>query len=177
MYCSGCGQLLGPNEAVCRRCGKPLVAAPVAPVPARTYLRGYDFRVQRNLHTLGVLWIVYACWSVLQVIVAATVLSSMTGMFGDGWGMNRGIFWERFPFYNAAWLVPLIVTATIVRTILSIATGLSLLRRAPWGRTLAIVAAILTLIKPVLGTILAIYTLWVMAPRSSGQEYERISVP
>jgi hypothetical protein len=55
-------------------------------------------------------------------------------------------------------------------------TGISLLRRAPWARTLAIVTSVLALIRPLTGNILAIYTLWVLLSSASGQEYELIVV-
>jgi hypothetical protein len=55
-------------------------------------------------------------------------------------------------------------------------TGIGLLRREPWARTLAIVTAFLALIHPFTGTILGIYTLWVLLPSASGQEYEQIVV-
>jgi hypothetical protein len=55
-------------------------------------------------------------------------------------------------------------------------TGISLLRRASWARILAIVAAFLALIHPIGGTILGIYTLWVLLPAASGQEYEQMVV-
>jgi hypothetical protein len=40
----------------------------------------------------------------------------------------------------------------------------------------AIVIAILTLIKPLLGTLLAIYTLWVLLGRDTGPDYERMAL-
>ena len=55
------------------------------------------------------------------------------------------------------------------------ATGIALNRRAPWARMLAIVAAFLTIIKPIAGTALAIYTLWVLMPSPSAQEYEQMA--
>jgi hypothetical protein len=39
------------------------------------------------------------------------------------------------------------------------------------------VAAFLTLVRPLLGTSLAIYTLWVLLPGASGQEYDQIATP
>jgi ABC-type spermidine/putrescine transport system permease subunit II len=50
-------------------------------------------------------------------------------------------------------------------------TGYALLTRQPWGRVLAIVFAILALIHLPLGTALGIYTLWVLAPGASADEY------
>ena len=174
MYCSACGQLLEPNQPVCRRCGKPAAGVP-APLQAPPFRTGC-IRVHKHLQTLGVLWIVYAGWSVLQVIVAATILTGMSGMFGNHWGMNPGLFWDRFPFFNAPWLVTVITVLTVARAILSAATGVCLLMKVRSGRILAIVAAVLTVIKPILGTALAIYTFWVLAPRNSAVEYEEISL-
>jgi hypothetical protein len=57
-----------------------------------------------------------------------------------------------------------------------VVTGISLLRRASWARTLAIVTAFLALIHPIAGTILGIYTLWVLLPFASGQEYDQMVV-
>lgn len=75
------------------------------------------------------------------------------------------------------WLPGFITALVFGRALLAVVTGISLLRRAPWARTLAIVTSFLTLIKPLTGTILAIYTLWVLLPAHSGQEYEQIAVP
>jgi hypothetical protein len=47
--------------------------------------------------------------------------------------------------------------------------------RKSWGRVLAIVVAILSLIKIPFGTALGIYTLWVLLPSASAIEYEAIA--
>ena len=49
------------------------------------------------------------------------------------------------------------------------------MNRKPWGRTFAIVLAILQLIKIPFGTALGVYTLWVLAPAASGAEYDAIA--
>jgi hypothetical protein len=63
----------------------------------------------------------------------------------------------------------------VVMAGLALVVGYSLLTRRPWGRTLAIVVAILSLLKPFFGTALGIYTLWVLAPGASGLEYDAIA--
>ena len=166
MYCSGCGQLVPPNFAACPHCGRPVPEAPF--VPPQVY------RVQRHLQTLGILWLAYAAWSALGWLIALPFLAGTFG--GRHWGRGFGEFGGMW-FGHMPWFVPLVTTIVVFRTALSLVTGIALLRRAPWGRTLAIVAAILTLIKPISGTILAIYTLWVLLPSSSAQEYERLAVP
>ncbi len=52
---------------------------------------------------------------------------------------------------------------------------IGLLNRRPWGRTVAIIVAILALVKFPFGTALGIYTLWVLAPGASGLEYDAIA--
>jgi hypothetical protein len=75
------------------------------------------------------------------------------------------------------WLMPLITAILIGRSILSFVTGFALVNRAPWARILAIVAAFLTILKPITGTALAIYTLWVLLPGPSGEEYDQMTLP
>ncbi|HWG19276.1 MAG TPA: hypothetical protein VG225_02020 [Terracidiphilus sp.] len=73
------------------------------------------------------------------------------------------------------WLIPVITVVLISRAILSLVAGLALVKRAPWARIFAIVAAFLTIIKPITGTALAIYTLWVLMPSASAREYDQIA--
>lgn len=172
MYCSGCGHALNPSAQVCPACGRPNaatahVAQPfVAPVP-------YVFsRVQRNLQTVGTLWLVYAGWTLLGWLFALPILARI---FGHG----HGPYWgppnlPSFPQFG--WILPFATALVVARAALSLVTGIALLRRASWGRTLALVTGFLTLIKPITGTLLAIYTLWVLLPAPSGQEYDRLAL-
>jgi hypothetical protein len=50
-----------------------------------------------------------------------------------------------------------------------------LYERQPWARVLGIVVACLALIRIPFGTALGIYTLWVLAPESSGREYDAMA--
>jgi hypothetical protein len=72
-------------------------------------------------------------------------------------------------------LATLIVVLTSIGALLSLVTGISLLMRKSWGRVLAIVVAILSLIKIPFGTALGIYTLWVLMPSASAIEYDAIA--
>lgn len=90
------------------------------------------------------------------------------------WG-HMGPFGSEFPFGHVPWLIPFITLMLVARSILGIVTGIGLLHRERWGRILAIVAGVLVLLKPVLGTALGIYTLWVLVPSDSAREYEEIS--
>jgi len=83
-----------------------------------------------------------------------------------------------FPFMPQAWLAGIgsfVAVFVLLSAAVSFLVGFSLINRKPWGRTLAIVMAILVLIRIPAGTALGIYTLWVLAPAPSGAEYDAIA--
>ncbi len=79
------------------------------------------------------------------------------------------------PFHPGGWLLEFITVMVLARAILSLAVGIAILTRQSWGRIFAIIIAVLTLIKPILGTVLAIYTLWVLLSRNAEQDYAEIA--
>ena len=169
MYCSGCGQLIPPGQQFCPNCGRPAAAVAAVPVPTPYFYT----RVHRHIQSLSVLWIAYAAWTLFGWLIA---LSIFHGMFAGYFGHWNREPWAD-PFSHLPWLLPLITTILIGRTILSLVTGLALVYRAPWARIFAIVVAFLTILKPFTGTALAIYTLWVLLPGPSAQEYQQIARP
>ena len=144
---------------------QPAYGAPYMPRP----------RVERNLQTLGILWCVYAAYRVIAGLIGMFFLRAFTmhSFTAPGWPFNHG-FGESSPNWMVA-LMPLILLYTLLAVGLALVTGYSLLNRTPWGRTLAIIAAILALLKFPFGTALGIYTLWVLAPGPSGMEYDAIA--
>jgi hypothetical protein len=173
MFCSSCGQPMGASQTICQKCARqstPMVS--YAPAPYQSN------RVHRHMHTVAILWIAYSLWILLHWAIAVGFL---TGAFHNWAHLNHGFDGlYAFPFSHVSWIVPFItaiMTAVMAgRAILCVVTGISLLRCATWARTLALVAAFLALIHPFAGTILGIYTLWVLLPSASGQEYDQIVV-
>lgn len=171
MYCSGCGQIVPPGQQFCPHCGRPVPPlVPTAVAPASYFYT----RVHRHIQSLSILWIAYAVWTLFGWLIAMSVFSGFFGGYFGHW--NHGP-WGVFPFRHMPWFVPLVTTILIGRAALAAVTGLALVSRAPWARILAIVAAFLTIIKPITGTALAIYTLWVLLPGPSGQEYDQLARP
>ena len=175
MYCKQCGQPVGA-QAYCPSCGAPTgLGAPVAAAPAPGFpvSPGYlGSRIASHLRTLGILWIVFPAYLLLRWLL---ILPFLRGVLGDRmmW-MHGSNAWGYGPFHPGGWLIHVITIVVVVRVILSLAAGIALLTRQPWGRIFAIVIAFLTLLKPILGTVLAIYTLWVLLSRNAGPEYDRI---
>jgi hypothetical protein len=166
MYCSKCGQAIG-SQTFCPNCGTP-TGVPRVPGMPYPYMGG---RIARHLRTLGILWIVFAVYMVLHWLLILPLLSGVLNGHAQWFaGPNNFVY----PFHFGGWLIHFIAVAVIVRAILSLAVGVALLTRQPWGRIYAIVIAFLTLLKPFLGTILAIYTLWVLLCHNSGVEYDQI---
>ena len=175
MYCSGCGQPVEPSQQFCLKCGRAIPQIePISPVVPNAPSTWFYTRVHRHLQSLSVLWIAYG---ILTIVTWALAMSFFAGWAHGYFGhMHHGPFGE-FPFNNIPRFAPFITAMVIARAVLCFATGIALHRRTPWARILALVAAFLTLIKPILGTALAIYTLWVLLPSPSAQEYEQMAQP
>jgi hypothetical protein len=171
MFCSACGAPNDPGARFCARCGAQMPQVDsmyVVPAVAAN-------RVEHHLKTLGILWIVFGGYTLLIWLLALPFLAGILGGFCPMGHALHGM--HGFPFghaFFAAW-VPLITAILVVRSALSLLVGFALLTRQRWGRILAIVVGIVTLLKIPFGTALGIYTLWVLAPAQSGVEYDQMA--
>jgi hypothetical protein len=188
MVCQACGTPVIQNVHFCSKCGAQVV--PPQPMYAQPQMQGqmppqmpgqmpgmpmYIPRVQRNLQTLGIMWCILGVYRVVTGLVGVFFLRAFTTHnFGnDGW-----VFGRNFQAFPPGWigsLWPFIAVTTAIAAALALVAGFGLLNRRPWGRVVAIVAAILALLKFPFGTALGIYTLWVLAPGASGLEYDAIA--
>ena len=167
MFCNHCGGEVQPNQRFCSQCGKPSVAA--APQPVAPPSMG---RVARHVKMLAVFWIALSALNLLKAggrFVGARVVGSWGHeWFNDsGWGFPAG---EILPAVLSTMGLIALVLAGI-----GFVVGFGLLERRPWARTLAIVVGIIALLHPILGTVLGIYTLWVLLPGDAEVEYGKIS--
>ncbi len=183
MTCAACGNVLAQDVRFCPHCGTPVGYQPPAgaaypppgtsyPPPGPSYAPLPYTRVDRNLQPLGVLWIVYAVLHFLSGLVGVFFLH---GIFGshhyNGWDLGWGQFGQNW--LAALW--PFALSSLLIGAGISVLVGCSLITRQPWARVLAIVFSIFALFHFPLGTALGVYTLWVLAPRLSGDEYAAIA--
>jgi hypothetical protein len=164
MFCTYCGAAVEADQRFCGTCGRPAVPGSAAPPVAG--------RISRHLRTLGILWIVF---SALHLLRGAGRLLGARLVMGHGWFDGMGWGWPM-----GGWLGPFLSVLAAVSLIVAVAGfvgGYGLLERRPWARSLAIVLGVIALLSPVLGTALGIYTLWVLLPESSEQEYQRLARP
>jgi zinc-ribbon domain len=183
MVCQACGTPVVESVHYCSKCGAQVVMTQSPAQPQQPMYAGYPQppipmyvpRVHRNLQVLGILWCVLGVYRVASGLIGVFFLRAMsTHNFGDDW-MLGGRWHGPFAPSWVGNLWPVVAVATICMAALALLAGYGLLQRRPWGRTVAIVAAILALIKIPFGTALGIYTLWVLGPSTSGMEYDSIA--
>ncbi|MGH9704790.1 MAG: hypothetical protein ACRD4K_15555 [Candidatus Acidiferrales bacterium] len=63
----------------------------------------------------------------------------------------------------------------VVFGLLDVLTGWALLQHEQWGRTLALVMGVIILLRFPFGTALGIYTLIILLPQQSEEEYRRLA--
>ncbi len=165
MYCSGCGQAINPGQGFCPQCGRP-IAVPVPPVP------GLQFQLasfNSKLRALSTVWYIYGG---LRLLFGAVGMVFAHAFFN---GHFRNFMLGPMPF---PWMGPAILRVAwiflIIQAGLAFAAGYGLMERAPWGRVVAIVAAVFSLLKFPLGTALAIWTLVTLLGYRNSALYEQL---
>jgi hypothetical protein len=142
------------GQQYCSRCGKQAGAAPLMP-PARSRLAGH-------IRLLGILWL---------AVSAFRLLPGLLFLFA-------GPFWIGFvPAEVRAMvfgLVGIFGAFFLIGALLGFAAGWGLLERKPWSRTLTIVLGVFSLFDVPIGTALGIYTLWVLLPAKTEEEFRQL---
>ena len=160
MFCDQCGAQLQAGQPRCLSCGKA-VLGPVA------YQRN---RVQEHVRLVGILWMAYSALSLVGGIVVYVVAHTIFGgMFRPPNGPPPEI---------TMWLRPLLTFISgliLAKAAAGFVAGWGLLQRESWARVLTLIVAFVALFNVPLGTTLGIYTLWVLLPTRSDDEYRAIA--
>ena len=172
MFCSGCGQALVQGQPVCMQCGRP-VAPVVPPVP------GLQFQLEHyagKVRALSLVWFLYAAYSLIVGVAGLTFAHAFFsnnhfGPWGHGPWSNGSMppDWFGQAIFHFVWV------AVMVRVGLALVAAWGLHERTQWGRIVAIVAGILNLLHPLLGTALGIWTLVVLLGYQNTTLYEQLS--
>jgi|SRR5271165_3891805 len=160
MFCDGCGAAVQAGQAFCSKCGKQ-VLGPV--VMGQQLVPG---RVQQHVHLLGILWIALSALNAaigLIMIVAGNTLFAHLHEMGAPPEVPTG-------FLSA--IVSTIGVIILAKGACGFLAGWGLLHHEPWARVLTLVLGFIALIHVPFGTALGVYTLWVLLPGESHQEYE-----
>jgi hypothetical protein len=170
MFCSGCGQPLQANETYCPQCGRAAMQPP-PPTPAAA---GYELsRYAQKVHVLSIIWF---AWAVLSLIFGIAGLAFSRAFFMGGfgpWGDMRS-FGHGPEMISWPGLLHIFWIALIVRFALLALAAWGLWRRTGWGRILAIVVAILSLLRFPIGTALGVVTLIFLLGGRNSFLYEQL---
>ena len=177
MYCDSCGKPFNPGTRYCSACGKQLVTGPAAPnaqtaSSAQSTPTGRvagDGRVGRNISAVAGLW---AASGILRFMGVAWWMIFRRLVFDGGWPFGNLDHGLRSLLWGGIFSSGVFIT---VFGVLHLLLAWGLYARQPWARVLGIVLSCFALIRIPFGTALGIYTLWVLAPESSGREYDAMA--
>jgi hypothetical protein len=134
-------------------------------------------RLTQHLRILGICWVLYGVIRLVTAVWLALFSNTATLMFGAL--LNRVP--DPFSLMNIFHFVyGLLVVISAVCGILGVLAGLALLAGSRSGRTLAIIAAFLSLASIPLGTTLGIYSLMVLLiwnPQLKSAANPRVQIP
>jgi len=128
---------------------------------------------------MAILWIVFSAFRILMgawtLAFSHFMLPMMSGFMGQ---MNQ----EAQPFFGSLMdMLRVVYGFTFVYSLVTGAAGLvaawGLLQREPWGRIVAIVMAIVSLVSIPFGTALGVYTLVVLLASDAERNYRSVAAP
>lgn len=160
MYCDACGAEVQPGQSFCGKCGKQIIG----PVSLAQPLPG---RVREHVRLVGLFWLALSAFNIIGGIILYVIANTLFARMNE-FGSPRG----------SAFLRPLLSTVALLLLVKAAAgfiAGWGLLQHEPWGRILALVMGFISLFTNIpFGTALGVYTMWVLLPARSEQEYETL---
>jgi hypothetical protein len=123
---------------------------------------------------MGILWAIYGGFELLMAILAVTMARFYVSLVQGFLPPNANMPAAFFSFLRVVWLCSGILA--FVTGALSMFAGWTLLRREPYGRTMALVAAFVSLIRIPIGTALGVYTLVELLPASAREVYVQLAI-
>jgi hypothetical protein len=160
MFCDQCGTQLLAGAPRCGRCGKTVLGL----VELRRS------RVREHVRLVGILWMAY---SALHAVGGVVLIVVAQLIFGRVIHIHSGP-----PPEVTVWLRPLISFIgwlLLAKAAAGFFAGWGLLQREDWARTVALVVGFVALLNVPIGTALGIYTLWVLLPPQSDDEYKALA--
>ena len=155
MFCDRCGNRLENGQRFCASCGKAAGAVPWMPV---------QNRISGHIRLLGIFWIALSAFR----LVPGLALTALFRYGAFGW-MPPDV-----PLFVPG-LLRSIGGMLLAGALIGVVAGWGLLERRPWARMLAIVLGCFNLVDMPFGTALGIYTMWVLLPAKSEEEYRQIA--
>jgi hypothetical protein len=120
-------------------------------------------RIAGHVRLLAIFWLAVSTFRLIPALVLLTISQP-----------DLHVFPADVPDFVPV-LLKAIGTALLLGGAAGIAVGWGLLQRLPWARMLAIVLGCVSLLDMPFGTAVGIYTLWVLLPAASEEEYRQMA--
>jgi hypothetical protein len=163
MFCDGCGATVQPGQAFCNKCGKQIVG-PVAVMQQR------PGRVQGHVHLLGIFWLAISAFNTLGGVVLYVIANTLFAHLHEMGAPPQTPTGFLRPFLSV------IAILVLAKAAVGFIAGWGLLHRESWARVVALVLGFISLFHIPFGTAVGIYTLWVLLPAQSQEEYDAMVV-
>jgi len=163
MFCDQCGGQLQAGDARCGRCGKTVLGL----------IELRRSRVREHVRLVGILWMAYSALHVVAGLALLIVAQVIFGRLSGGIHIPNGP-----PPEVTVWLRPLLSLIgwlILAKAAAGFFAGWGLLQREGWARVVALVMGFIALLNVPIGTALGIYTLWVLLPTQSDEEYKALA--
>ena len=160
MFCDRCGASVEAGQAFCSKCGKQIVG----PISG---MQSYPGRVQHHAHLLGILWLAMSAFNAVGSIVLLMLGNVLFPHLREMKDVPSDV--------PVGFLTALFTTLGIIvlaKAALGFLAGWGLMQRETWARVLVLVLAFISLFNIPFGTAIGVYTLWVLLPGQSQQEYD-----
>ncbi len=117
--------------------------------------------MDRHITILGVLHIANSALGIIAAIIVFTIVTGAGIISGDPEAMTI-----------TAIVGSSIALFLLVLSLPGIIGGIGLLRHCPWARILVLVVGFLNLLNIPIGTVLGVYTIWVLLKEDTGPLFE-----
>lgn len=162
MFCDGCGGAVQVGQGFCPKCGKQIVG----PV---TVMQPVPNRVQSHVHLLGILWLAMSALNA----VGGLVLLILGNVFFPHLREMQGVPAD-VPVGFLSALMTTLGIVVLAKAACGFIAGWGLMQREHWARVVALVLAFISLFNIPFGTAIGVYTMWVLLPGQSQQEYDAL---
>ncbi len=131
-------------------------------------VRSMPGRVKQHLHLLGILWLAMSAFNAIGGLVLLVVGNTLFVHLHE---MGAP------PQVPTGFLSSVVTTLGIIvlaKSACGFLAGWGLLQREGWGRVIALVLAFISLFNIPFGTAIGVYTMWVLLPGQSQEEYDAL---
>jgi hypothetical protein len=126
-------------------------------------------RVQGHLHLLGILWLAISAFNTIGGVILYVVANTLFAYLHE---MGAP---PETPTGFLRSLLSVIAIFILAKAACGFLAGWGLLQRESWARVIALVLGFISLFNIPFGTAVGVYTLWVLLPAQSQQEYEALA--